>query len=63
MVSVKKKLIVLILSVLVTVNVFAAGVSNVPSRGSEIIVMKGSVVVWHAKTGLWISKQLVMQRF
>lgn len=46
----KKKIIALALSILITVNAFASGfgLSNVPSSGKWIVVMKGSEVVWCA---------------
>lgn len=45
----KKKLFIFVLLCALMSQVFAVGISNVPNRGNEIIVMKGSTVIWHAK--------------
>lgn len=44
----KKKFLVLVLAAFMSVSMFAKGLTNLPSSGREIFVMKGNVVVWHA---------------
>lgn len=44
----KKKFLVLVLSIFMSVSMFAKGFTSLPSSGKEIYVMKGNTVLWHA---------------
>lgn len=45
----KKRFLAIIAAVFMATSVFGLGLSNVPSSGKEIVIMKGSTVIWHAK--------------